>query len=104
MALRAFCGVSPQLASGAWVDESAQVFGDVVLHENASIWPGAVVRGDVNHIHIGRDSNIQDLIAIELIQPVILGEFRDQHLERYLGNNSKAYLEEYRRLIPRKHT
>jgi carbonic anhydrase/acetyltransferase-like protein (isoleucine patch superfamily) len=42
------------------VDESAQVVGDVVVGENASVWMNAVVRGDVQPIHIGANSNIQD--------------------------------------------
>lgn len=36
------------------------VIGDVQLAENVSVWPFAVIRGDVNHIHIGKNSNVQD--------------------------------------------
>jgi carbonic anhydrase/acetyltransferase-like protein (isoleucine patch superfamily) len=53
-------GVQPQLAPGAWVHPRATVIGEVRLGENASVWPGAVIRGDVNHIHIGAGTNIQD--------------------------------------------
>ncbi|WP_028456351.1 gamma carbonic anhydrase family protein [Chitinilyticum litopenaei] len=60
MAISKFDGISPQLAEGAWVHEAGQVIGDVRLGRNASVWPCAVLRGDVNHIHIGDDSNIQD--------------------------------------------
>jgi carbonic anhydrase/acetyltransferase-like protein (isoleucine patch superfamily) len=50
----------PTLGKGAWVDPQACVIGDVSLGEDVSIWPMAVVRGDVNTISIGARSNIQD--------------------------------------------
>ena len=55
-----FNGIHPQLAPGAWVHPRATVIGEVRLGEHASVWPGAVVRGDVNYIHIGAGTNIQD--------------------------------------------
>ena len=55
-----FRGVFPHLAPGAWVHPRACVIGDVELGERASVWPGAVVRGDVNRIAIGAETNIQD--------------------------------------------
>lgn len=53
-------GASPQFASGAWVHPRATVIGEVSLGADASVWPGAVIRGDVNSIVIGDASNIQD--------------------------------------------
>ncbi|MEQ1590880.1 MAG: gamma carbonic anhydrase family protein [Thiobacillaceae bacterium] len=53
-------GCSPQLATGAWVHPRATVIGEVSLGADSSVWPGAVIRGDVNHIRIGDASNIQD--------------------------------------------
>lgn len=53
-------GCVPQLAQGAWVHPRATVIGEVTLGADSSVWPGAVVRGDVNSIHIGDASNIQD--------------------------------------------
>lgn len=53
-------GVSPALATGAWVHPRATVIGEVTLGADASVWPGAVIRGDVNSIIIGEASNIQD--------------------------------------------
>jgi carbonic anhydrase/acetyltransferase-like protein (isoleucine patch superfamily) len=58
--IRAYKGISPTIPATCYVDESAQVIGDVSLGENASIWMNAVVRGDVNYIRIGANSNIQD--------------------------------------------
>ena len=60
MAMYELDGVAPQLATGAWVAESADVLGAVALGENASVWFGAVVRGDTAHIKIGKNSNVQD--------------------------------------------
>jgi len=53
-------GVDPVLAAGAWVHPRATVIGEVSLGADASVWPGAVIRGDVNHIMVGEASNIQD--------------------------------------------
>ncbi|MHA7833981.1 MAG: gamma carbonic anhydrase family protein [Algiphilus sp.] len=58
--IRDFEGYRPQLGEGAWVDPQALVLGQVQLGADVSIWPMAVVRGDVNHITIGARSNIQD--------------------------------------------
>lgn len=53
-------GVMPTLAPGAWVHPRATVIGEVSLGRDASVWPGAVIRGDVNSIAVGEASNIQD--------------------------------------------
>ncbi|HSV60101.1 MAG TPA: gamma carbonic anhydrase family protein [Variovorax sp.] len=76
MALYELDGVAPQLAAGAWVADSAQLIGNVLLGENASIWFGTVVRGDNEPITIGRNSNVQDLSALhsDLGSPLTLGE------------------------------
>lgn len=58
--LRSFKGVLPTLGARAYVDPAATVIGDVVLGDDVSIWPGAVLRGDVHYIRVGARSNIQD--------------------------------------------
>ena len=58
--IRSFQGISPVLGEGTYVDEAASVIGDVVLGDDVSIWPGTVVRGDVNYIRIGARTNVQD--------------------------------------------
>jgi len=58
--IRSFQGIHPTVPETCYVDESAQVIGDVMLGEQASIWMNAVVRGDVHAIRIGAFSNIQD--------------------------------------------
>ncbi len=59
-AIRPFLDKTPQLGARAYVDEASRVIGDVVLGDDVSVWPGAVIRGDVNHVRIGARSNIQD--------------------------------------------
>jgi len=58
--IRVFNGVRPQLADGVFVDDSALVIGDVTLGRDVSIWPMTVLRGDVNSIALGEETNIQD--------------------------------------------
>lgn len=53
-------GIAPQLGTGVYIHPTAQVIGNVVLDDDVSVWPGTVIRGDVNHIRIGAGSNIQD--------------------------------------------
>ena len=60
MSIRSFQGLSPVLGQRVYVDEAATVIGDVVLGDDVSIWPGTVLRGDVNSIRVGARSNIQD--------------------------------------------
>lgn len=58
--LASYQGINPKLSPGAWVHSRATLIGDVSLDADASVWPGAVIRGDVNSIAIGEASNIQD--------------------------------------------
>ncbi len=60
MAVTAFSGQAPVLGDRVYLHDSAVLIGQVWLADDVSIWPGAVVRGDVERIHIGRGSNIQD--------------------------------------------
>ena len=60
MAIFELDGNAPHLAEGAWVAESAEVIGKVELHQDASIWPKVVIRGDNDLIQIGAGSNVQD--------------------------------------------
>ncbi len=50
----------PEVPASAWVADSAQVMGKVTLAEHASVWYGAVIRGDNDRISVGRNSNVQD--------------------------------------------
>ena len=58
----------PRVHPSAYIDDSAQVIGDVEIGEESSVWMGAVIRGDVNHIRIGRRSNIQDGTVVHVMK------------------------------------
>jgi len=58
--MRSFAGFQPQLGARVWIDPKATVIGQVRLGRDVSVWPGAVLRGDVNEIVVGDRSNIQD--------------------------------------------
>src|ERR1700758_1910004 len=58
--IRSFSGTHPQIHPTAFIAESAQLIGDVHVGEQASIWFGTVVRGDMFYIRIGDRTNVQD--------------------------------------------
>src|SRR5881628_1268894 len=75
--IRSVPGRSPRIHPGAWVDPAAQVIGDVVIEEGASIWPLTVVRGDQdNYVKVGRNSNVQDNSVLHVTPefPCIVGD------------------------------
>jgi carbonic anhydrase/acetyltransferase-like protein (isoleucine patch superfamily) len=65
--LRPYKGRLPVVDPTAYVDESAQVIGDVEIGAESSVWMNVVVRGDVNSIRIGRRSNVQDLTIVHIM-------------------------------------
>jgi carbonic anhydrase/acetyltransferase-like protein (isoleucine patch superfamily) len=77
--IRSFQGVSPRVAASAYVDETAQLIGDVTLAEHASVWMNTVLRGDVRYIRIGANSNIQDNTVLHGMKdpecPVLVGDW-----------------------------
>lgn len=60
MPVRVFEGKYPELGASVYVDDSAVVIGDVTLGADVSVWPGAVIRGDVERIRVGEATNVQD--------------------------------------------
>jgi carbonic anhydrase/acetyltransferase-like protein (isoleucine patch superfamily) len=75
MAIYEVDGVSPQIAESAWVADSAQVMGDVVLGDDVGIWFGVVVRGDTATITVGARTNIQDMSVLhaDVGMPLTIG-------------------------------
>jgi len=67
MNLRPYLEHFPRLGQRVWVDPAATVIGKVEIGDDASIWPGAVVRGDVNSIRIGARSNLQDGCIVHVV-------------------------------------
>lgn len=76
MAIYELDGAAPRIAESAWVADSAQVMGNVELADDASVWFGAVIRGDTETIRIGRRSNIQDMSVLhaDVGMPLTLGD------------------------------
>ena len=76
MALYQLDDQRPQLGAGAWVADSAQLIGQVELGEDASVWFGAILRGDAERLRVGRGSNVQDgsVLHADPGFPLILGE------------------------------
>ena len=58
--IRTYQGKTPEVPETCYVDESAQLIGDVIIGEHASVWMNAVLRGDVHEIRVGHYSNVQD--------------------------------------------
>jgi len=76
--IRSYKGVTPTVPPSCYVDESAQLIGDVVLAEHVSIWMNAVLRGDVHSIRIGPHSNVQDCCVLHGMKEqygVFVGEY-----------------------------
>lgn len=75
MAIYEISGVSPEVAGSAWVADSAEVMGDVVLGDDVGIWFGVVVRGDTSAIRVGARTNIQDLSVLhsDVGMPLTIG-------------------------------
>ena len=81
--LKSYKGVKPTLGKGAYVEESAVLYGDIHLADDVSIWPLVAARGDVNKISIGARTNIQDGSILHVTRksesnpngfPLIIGE------------------------------
>jgi carbonic anhydrase/acetyltransferase-like protein (isoleucine patch superfamily) len=66
--IRPFNSVLPTIDPSAFVDDSAQVIGDVHVGSESGLWMNVVVRGDVNAIRIGKRSNIQDLSLVHVMR------------------------------------
>jgi carbonic anhydrase/acetyltransferase-like protein (isoleucine patch superfamily) len=76
--IRSYKGKTPIVPASCFVDDSAQLIGDVTLGENASIWMNAVLRGDVHAIRVGANSNVQDCSVLHGMKdryPVMVGDW-----------------------------
>lgn len=75
--IRSYRGHTPQIAPSAYIDPQAVIIGDVVIGEDSSVWPCAVVRGDVHYIRIGARTNIQDGSVLHVMRDtnaLVLGD------------------------------
>ena len=72
--IREFNGKNPQIASSAFVSETAYIAGDVEIGENTNIWPGAIIRGDIAKITIGKNTSIEDNCVVHSATGIIIGD------------------------------
>ena len=82
--IRPFESIQPTIPASSYIDDSADVIGDVEIGEECSVWPMTVIRGDVNFIRIGHHSNIQDGSVLHVSHagehnpqgaPLIIGDY-----------------------------
>ncbi len=67
--IRSFNGKTPSIADSAFISEAAYIVGDVEIGENSSVWPGAVIRGDLGKITIGKNVVVEDNCVIHSGSP-----------------------------------
>lgn len=81
--IRPYLDQMPQIDDSCYIDEMSVIIGDVTIAKNVSVWPFAVIRGDVNKIQIGKNSNVQDHCMLHVSHkssakpngsPLIIGE------------------------------
>jgi carbonic anhydrase/acetyltransferase-like protein (isoleucine patch superfamily) len=90
--IKSFEGKSPKIAPSALIHDSCLILGDVEIGENSSVWPGAVIRGDVARIKIGDNVHIQDNSVVhtefgsELGNNIVIGHSVVVHVSK-LGSN-----------------
>lgn len=85
MSIRSYNDKSPILGKDVFIDETAVVIGDVEIGNDCSIWPNTVIRGDVNKIKIGDNTNIQDGCVLHVSHNN--DKFNPEGGELIIGNN-----------------
>ncbi len=84
MSIRTYKGKKPSLGKSVFIDESAVVIGDVTIADDVSVWPMAVVRGDVESITIGQGTNVQDGSVLHVSHA---GKYSEQGHPLTIGKN-----------------
>ena len=81
--IRSFKGIKPTLGERVYIDPQSTVIGDVHLGDDVSVWPGAVIRGDMHSIRVGAKCNVQDNAVLHVTHasdynkdgyPLVIGE------------------------------
>jgi len=84
MTIRPFESKQPDVDTTTFVDDSALILGDVRIGKNSSVWPLTVIRGDVNTIQIGNNTNIQDNSVLHVTHD---GPYNPGGFNLIIGNN-----------------
>lgn len=79
-----YCSHEPQIGNNTWIHQTAVIIGKVTLGNDVSIWPCAVLRGDVNNIRIGNRSNVQDGAVVHATHP---GPFNEKGYATSVGED-----------------
>lgn len=82
MSIRIFNQKFPVLGKRVYIDSQASVIGDVTIGDDVSIWPSTVIRGDVERIVIGADTNVQDGAVLHVTH---YGKFTDRGYPLIIG-------------------
>jgi len=91
--IRSFNGKTPNIAESAFVSEAAYVIGNVEIGENSSVWPGAIIRGDLGKIKIGKNTAVEDNcvlhadVSMEIGDNVLIGHSAVVH-DVKIGNST----------------
>lgn len=72
--IRTFNNKTPGIAPTAFISEAAYIIGDVEIGEDSSVWPGAIIRGDVAPIKIGDKTQIEDNCVVHTGSPMVIGD------------------------------
>ena len=81
--IRNYRDISPSIGESSYIDETAVVIGDVEIGENCSVWPLTVIRGDINKIRIGDNTNIQDGSVLHVTHR---GDYSPEGAELHIGS------------------
>ena len=80
-----YLGSKPRIEKDVFIAGSADIIGDVEIGENSSVWFGAVIRGDVNSIHVGKNTSIQDLSMVHVTH--YTKKDKSDGFATYIGDN-----------------
>lgn len=69
-----FNGKTPRIAASAYINQTAYILGDVEIGEESTVWPGAVIRGDMSSIKIGSRCHVQDNCVVHAEYPMVIGD------------------------------
>ncbi|MBN1366422.1 MAG: gamma carbonic anhydrase family protein [Dehalococcoidales bacterium] len=69
-----FNGKTPRIAASSYVNQNSYIIGDVEIGEECTVWPGAVIRGDLSSIKIGNRVHIQDNCVLHAEYPMVIGD------------------------------
>ena len=80
--IRSYLDYAPVIKKKVYIDSAATVIGRVTLEDDCSVWPNTVIRGDVNFINIGKETNIQDGAVLHVTHA---GEFSENGSPLLIG-------------------